>query len=183
MWLIIAILALLQNICCIQTATTQADDLAAFADEASRTTIVTYEKGTTSISRIEALQNRLRQDCQCEVAHLPHIGAFTLTYTNRIHTQAATLETLDGVTGAAEDDVITIPEPVDESSMDAVFSTLSTDTRVLGNLQVPNDPGFRNQYALAQLSNNADINAQEGWAEYLSDSKGASASGPKVLLQ
>ena len=48
--------------------------------------------------------------------------------------------------------------------------------------QTPNDPQFNLQWALQNLNNDADINAQNGWTEYLSDPQGGSASGPSVIV-
>ena len=46
----------------------------------------------------------------------------------------------------------------------------------------PNDPGFRYQWALQSLDNEADINCQEGWEAYKADSQGGSADGPTVVV-
>ena len=45
-----------------------------------------------------------------------------------------------------------------------------------------NDPNLDIQWALGNLSNNADINWREGLAKYLADSQGGSASGPNVVV-
>ena len=47
---------------------------------------------------------------------------------------------------------------------------------------MPRDPLFNKQWALDHPGNDADINAVEGWDEYLSDSIGASDSGPNVII-
>merc|ERR1712029_1042155 len=46
----------------------------------------------------------------------------------------------------------------------------------------PNDPEFQDQWALQSLANEADINCQEGWEAYTSDSLGGSAAGPSVVV-
>ena len=45
-----------------------------------------------------------------------------------------------------------------------------------------NDPDLLIQWALGNLSNNADINWREGLAKYLADSQGGSSSGPSVVV-
>ena len=50
-----------------------------------------------------------------------------------------------------------------------------------GNSPV-NDPNLDIQWALGNLSNNADINWREGLAKYLADSQGGSSSGPSVVV-
>ena len=44
----------------------------------------------------------------------------------------------------------------------------------------PNDPYFRNQWALG--NNAGDINWQEGKAKYRQDSQGGSPNGPKLVV-
>ena len=58
-------------------------------------------------------------------------------------------------------------------------SLLQTERQ--GNSPV-NDPNFDMQWALGDLSNNADINWREGLAKYLADSQGGSSSGPIVVV-
>ena len=62
-----------------------------------------------------------------------------------------------------------------------IHEKCSFQTERQGNSPV-NDPNLGIQWALGDLSNNADINWREGLAKYLADSQGGSSSGPSVVV-
>ena len=74
-----------------------------------------------------------------------------------------------------EDEFVTIPEepieelinPMNENYYDQIIP--------------PNDIKFKYQWALQKLSNQADINAQEGWKEYLSATNGGNANKEVIV--
>merc|ERR1711963_1140918 len=100
-------------------------------------------------------QQRLETVCRCQVKHLPHVGAFILSYDSKDHIPLESLELDNDKVFGVMDEVVTI----------------STD-----NVEViPNDAYFSYQWPLANLENDADINAQEGWDEYRSMNIGSKA--------
>ena len=190
-------------------------DLKMHGELASRTSIVSYKKDSLSDKRIKQLKNQLRKDCNCDVQHLPHVGAFILTYRSRSHTLAKDLNLEAFGLAACEDGIVTTnnfhanaieadnmedsyPDSdgngdgigtVDEGNKDEEIFINDTISRrsadpilQLSTRQIPNDPKFNLQWALQNLNNDADINAQNGWNEYLSDSQGGSATGPSVIV-
>lgn len=199
----------------IEARNNKFQDLKMHRESASRTSIVSYKKDSLSDERIKHLKNQLRKDCNCDVRHLSHVGAFILTYRSRSHTLAKNLNL--GVFGlaACEDGIVTTNSfhtnaiedgHIDDSYLDSDsdgdgVGTIEEDNKEqeisinetisrrspdpilkLSTRQVPNDPKFNLQWALQNLNNDADINAQNGWNEYLSDSQGGSATGPSVIV-
>ena len=192
MWSIIVTFAVLHmKFYCVHAANADAIEMAMLGEQAARTSIVTYEKNRMSYGQIQALHNRLELDCQCDVEHLPHTGTFILTYPHQFHTLAVNLESVDGVAAAMEDMIVTVPdlESGDQTNnLEELINSLTLPedqfdgSRRFGTQQTPTDPDFQKQWALGKLANKADINAQEGWTEYMSDSQGGSPNGPKVVV-
>ena len=133
-------------------------------EKAARTTIISYRKSEMTLDEIAAEETRLRTECRCNVQHLSSVGAFILTYDSSDHLGLSNLNL------AASKEV---------GIEDQIASILDDD---LTTRQTPNDPFFSSQWPLANLSNDADINAQEGWDEYLSDQNGSSESGSDVIV-
>ena len=162
----------------------------------AKTSIVTYKKAFTSEKNVFAFLNDLENDSGLKVKHLPNLGAFLITYIEieRMRSKKRILfkmvnryqMTFD------EDAFVTIPEdprlrnhegeveipipdePVEElpDLPDEPFKKL-TNNRNLDQTIPPDDAHFQLQWALHKLSNQADINAQEGWNEFLSHTNAA----------
>ena len=94
---------------------------------------------------------RLESICNCEVTHLRHVGAFILSYDNKDHTPADTLNLgiENGI--AVEDRVI--------STMGGSVRPILTNYHPKLTNGMPDDPFFRYQWPLKHLGNGADINA------------------------
>merc|ERR1712223_999478 len=140
-------------------------DLAFRKAKTEKTSIIVYDKHQMSEEEVAAEIDRIvskceELECPCEVRKLGKIGVLEVTWSCDPHPPVSELE-LDGTkeTGA-EDQVV----------------------NAYTNSPPPTDPEFSEQWALQDLSNNADINIAEGWAEYLSDAKGGSATGPSVVV-
>ena len=133
-------------------------------DQAARTTIVSYRKSEMTLDEITAEETRLRTECRCNVQHLSSVGAFILTFDSSDHLGLSNLNLAASKEVGIEDQIVSILD--DE----------------IAARQTPTDPFFSSQWPLANLSNDADINAQEGWDEYLSDQNGRSESGSDVIV-
>lgn len=133
-------------------------------ERASKTIIVSYKKRNMIEGEVSEVLQKIKTKCNCQVKHLQRVGAFILTYDHTNHSAAASLE-LDIENWVAIDD--------------RVISILDDDIKLN---ETPRDPLFNKQWALDHSGNDADINAVEGWDEYLSDSIGGSDSGPNVIV-
>merc|ERR1712142_294543 len=134
-------------------------------EEARHHSIVTYNKAEVKAAgSLENLQAQIQAACDCTVRHLASIGAFLLDYESADHMDAAKFLDIPEVTHATEDVAVMI-----DFDQERQTST-------------PNDPRFEDQWALQSLTNEADINCQEGWQAYNSDSQGGSANGPSVIV-
>jgi hypothetical protein len=139
-------------------------DLLSIQEKVAKTSIITYIKSEFTARQIQNEMRRIEQSCKCHVEHLPKVGAFILTFKNEIHISVNNLQLDPTKEAGAEDEIVTLFEG------DASLQ------------KTPNDPRFRSQWSLGNLANNADINAQSGWTEYLSDSTGGNRNGPKVVV-
>jgi len=142
-------------------------DLAMREEKSSKTSIIVYDKFQMSnedvdaeITRIEAKCNEL--DCPCSVMKLDKVGVLEVTWSCDNHPSVHDLGLDSAKETGAEDQLVN------------AYVTHPTPP--------PTDPRFSEQWALQDLANNADINIAEGWAEYLSDAKGADANGPSVVV-
>jgi len=140
-------------------------DLAFRKAKTEKTSIIVYDKHRMSEEEVAAEIDRIvskceELECPCEVRKLCKIGVLEVIWSCDPHPAVDDLE-LDGTkeTGA-EDQLV----------------------HAYTNSPPPTDPRFSEQWALQDLSNNADINIAEGWAEYLSDEQGGSATGPSVVV-
>ena len=167
----------------------------------AKTSIVTYKKAITSEENVLSFLNELKNDSGLKVEHLPNLGAFLIIYHDmeRMGSRKRSLLRMvddyemtfdeDGFVTFPEDpslrdDVdITIPDepeeelPNDRDGVDILVpdepeEDLPND-RTLDQTIPPKDVYFEDQWALQKLDNEADINAQEGWAEYISATNGA----------
>jgi len=134
-------------------------------EEATKHSIVTYNKASVAAAgSLEALEAKIKEKCNCNIEHLASIGAFKLNYDSSDHLNAAEMLEIPDISHASEDLV--------------VFMDLDRERQSTS----PNDPKFSDQWALQIKSNEADINAQEGWQTYMSDSQGGSPDGPNVIV-
>lgn len=108
--------------------------------------------------------SRIKRECDCWVKHLPFVGASILSYHNKHKLRS---------------NVVRVNRAKEVMIEDEVFQIFGES---LQSTRTPNDPSFQEQWALRNLPNEADINAQEGWAEYLSDPVGGSPNEPKVIV-
>ena len=129
----------------------------------AKTSIIAYNKdkvdANEEVKRIAQKCNEL--NCPCEVIKLINLGALEVVWSCDDHPSVDEL--------VADDEIGAEDELVDLFDTDA---------------PVPTDPRFGRQWALSipRMSNKADINIQEGWAEYLSDAQGGDANGPSVVV-
>merc|ERR1712223_460225 len=140
-------------------------DLAFRKAKTEKTSIIVYDKHQMREEEVAAEINRFvskceELECPCDVRKLCKIGVLEVIWSCDLHPAVDDLE-LDGnkETGA-EDQLV----------------------NAYNNSPPPTDPRFSEQWALQDLSNHADINIAEGWAEYLSDAQGGSATGPSVVV-
>jgi len=146
-------------------------------ETAAKNQIVSYNKEELKAAGgIAALTAELKETCQCKVEPLEAIGAFILHYTSADHMSAEQLKMkVKDVAHASEDHVY---------HMEFGKYSMTSKAELIQERQssTPNDPKFGSQWALQSLDNNADINCQEGWQAYKSDSQGGSADGPSVVV-
>ena len=140
-------------------------DLAFRKAKTEKTSIIVYDKHQMSEEEVAAEIDRIvskceELECPCEVRKLGKIGVLEVIWSCDLHPAVDDLE-LDGTKETGAEDQL-----------------VNADT----NSPPPTDPEFSDQWALQDLSNNADINIAEGWAEYLSDAQGGSATGPSVVV-
>ena len=121
-----------------------------------------YKKEDWTDSMIEQEAARLRAACSCEVESLSFVGAFIMNDVKR---------------GAAR----TIDRQLNRTKViveqDQVIEFDSVSSAIL-----PNDPYFKEQWSLSDNQNDADINAQQGWEEYLTDNQGGDPNGPSTIV-
>merc|ERR1712165_586979 len=128
----------------------------AIKDEGAKNSILMYDPKTVghTYNDISELVAKVKSICECEVEHLPSVQSLILHYKDSAHLPASAFSFIPGIVYADEDE-----------SDDGKDRFISESDR-----SAPNDPEFGNQWALASLTNNADINWQEGHAKYLADS-------------
>ena len=147
----------------------------------AKTSIVTYKKAITSEENALSFLDELKNDFGLKVEHLPNLGAFLITYNDmeRMGSRKRNLLRMvdDYEMTFDEDGFVTFPEDpslrvVEIPIPDEPEEELPND-RTLDQTIPPKDVYFEYQWALQKLDNEADINAQEGWAEYISATNGA----------
>ena len=99
-----------------------------------------------------------------EVKHLPNVGGFILTFKSEAHRLERSEELLDMGIDWTEDHVVKLP-PIERGKTFQLndLPSLSRSTSI-----PPNDSQFSSLWAFQNLANNADINMQDAWQEYLS---------------
>ena len=142
--------------------------LSQLQEKASRTFIISYHRANLSSLETQELENTIRKSCECKVEHLPFTRTFILTHDeiNRIRVDRLALPS--GVT-LKRDRFVNITIDKQENYMN-IIKLASSDVKM--------DPGYHLQWAFQNLSNNADINAEEAWKIYKSDSIGSKAMHP-----
>ena len=171
--------------------------------------IVSYKKAMMSEADVQRSMRKLERHCRCDVRRLTHVGAFILKYKDGIQADISQLHLDSNLMSACDDGVIRLNPPrkinkvkghkrenflkrpslmsnntpvrenneIDKEQSGTHENTINLDIR-----QTPTDPSFNQQWPLANLNNDADINAQSGWDEYLSDPMGASSTCPAVIV-
>ena len=209
MW-ILGVWVILHFFHAIEGGRGSSSELKLLRDATAKTSIVTYKKQKLTENKINELMESLKKDCRCTIRHLKHVGAFVLTYTKRSHMMVKNIKLdktvmaacEDGIVKINNDDVLDLGDQI-EVHLDNDNETISidgvahhsasyrgiekiddekSDHAAITKRQIPNDPLFNFQWALKNLNNNADINAQDGWDEYLSDSQGGNPNGPSVIV-
>jgi len=145
-------------------------------EDCAKNSILMYDPDI--VEDIKELEAEIQKICKCKIEHLPSIQSFILHYKDSTHLPASTFSSLPGIIFSNEDEIIM---PPDDEIEDADDERMAMDTERQGNNPV-NDPNLGIQWALGDLSNNADINWREGLAKYLADSQGGSSSGPSVVV-
>ena len=157
-------LVMLLNITFNEASEIKSSDLDTNEQRAAKTMIVSYKKSKMTAFQVTNEHTRIKNKCQCDIQHLPNVGAFILTYTTANHA---------GV------DILKL-DPSKEIGVDDEVVTIFDDD--LTRRQTPTDPAFHSQWPLKNLNNEADINAQDGWDQYLADTNGGNPTGPKVVV-
>ena len=214
-WLFFFVLNVLNPLSCYGGQNNKARDLKIFGEKAAMTSIVSYKKQLLTDLEIKQLMTQLKRDCSCNVHHLPHVGAFILSYKSRSHTLVKNFRLNHLGLAACEDGIVTTNELHDKATnhgyINKPYQYLDDDGDGIGTFgdnsldseqffndtikrrspdpiiqlssrQTPSDPSYNLQWPLQNLNNEADINAQNGWDEYISDSQGGSAAGPSVIV-
>ena len=121
-----------------------------------------YKKEDLTDSEIIQEAARIRAYCSCEVESLLFVGVNIVNSAKR---------------GAAR----TISRHLNSSKViveqDQVLELHSVSSAI-----PPNDPYFKEQWSLSDNQNDADINAQQGWEEYLTDNQGGDPNGPSTIV-
>ena len=132
--------ALFSSVCCRYAWVTSRSDSKEIQEKAAKNTIVAYDKSSMAEDEITNEMKRLENECNCNVKNLDSVGVFILSHTNTTHPMAKDINLDPTKEIGADDEIVT------------VFDTI-----------VPTDPEFSQQWALAELDNDADINIAEGW--------------------
>merc|ERR1712038_1502703 len=140
-------------------------DLAFRKEKTQKTSIIVYDKHQMSKEEVAEEIDRIVSKCEelgcpCDVKNLGKIGVLEVTWNCDPHPDVNDLGLDDTKETGAEDQLV----------------------NAYTNSPPPTDPRFSDLWALQDLSNNADINIAEGWAEYLSDAQGGPATGPSVVV-
>merc|ERR1712223_472589 len=140
-------------------------DLAFRKAKTEKASIIVYDKHQMSKAEVAEEIDRIVSKCEelgcpCDVKNLGKIGVLEVTWNCDPHPDVNDLGLDDTKETGAEDQLV----------------------NAYTNSPPPTDPRFSDLWALQDLSNNADINIAEGWAEYLSDAKGGDANGPSVVV-
>jgi len=140
-------------------------DLAFRTAKTQKTSIIVYDKHQMSKEEVAEEIDRIVSKCEelgcpCDVKNLGKIGVLEVTWNCDPHPDVNDLGLDNTKETGAEDQLV----------------------NAYTNSPPPTDPRFSDLWALQDLSNNADINIAEGWAEYLSDAQGGSATGPSVVV-
>ena len=135
-----------------------------FKDQTSKVLIGTYLKQTMRDDSLQEAIEKLNRIEDVVVKHLPNVGGFILTFKSEAHRLERSEDLLDMGIDWAEDHVVQLP-PVEEGETLHLndLPQLSRSTSI-----PPNDSQFTSLWAFQNLTNNADINMQEAWNEYLS---------------
>ena len=142
--------------------------LSQLQEKASRTFIISYHRANLSSLETQELENTIRKSCECKVEHLPFTRTFILTHDEINRMRVDRLALPSGLTLKRER-VVKIAIDNQENYMN-IIKLAASDVRM--------DPGYHLQWAFQNLSNNADINAEEAWTIYKSDSIGSKAINP-----
>ena len=151
-----------------------------FADEdvASKTLIGTYLKRDMRDDSLQEAMARLYAMENVKVEHLPNVGGFVLTFQNEAHRMDRMDEINDLGIHWSEDRMVVLPDERSEEIRFGIQPPLNATSR--STAIPPNDGYFQYLWAYQKLSNNADMNMQEGWQKYLDN--GGSSNGPEVIV-
>ena len=126
-----------------------------------------YEKVGLTASEVEQQAARMyasiRADCSCEVESLPFVGVFIWNEAKR---------------GAAR----TINRHLNSTKVIVEQDQVIELYGIVSSATPPNDPYFKLQWSLSDNPNDAHINAQQGWEEYLTDNQGGDPDGPSTIV-
>ena len=138
-----------------------------FRDEqVSKVLIGTYLKEEMRDVSLQKAMDKLNGLEDVEVKHLPNVGGFILTFKSEAHRLERSEELLDMGIDWTEDHVVKLP-PI-ERGKTFQFNDLPSLSRSTSTSIPPNDSQFSSLWAFQNLANNADINMQDAWQEYLS---------------
>ena len=146
----------------------QAQTEMVFMDEqASKTLIGTYFEEEMRDGSLQEAMDKLNRLKDVKVEHLPKIGAFILTFMNEAHRLERSEDLLDMSISWKESHKMEMPNMENGPP----FKISSSQTLLPRTNSIPpNDGRFNELWAFQNLANNADINMQEGWQEYVGHS-------------
>ena len=136
-----------------------------FRDEqVSKVLIGTYLKEDMRDDSLQEAINKLNGLEDVKLEHLPNVGGFILTFKSEAHRLERSEDLLDMGIDWTEDHVVELPHIERGKTFQLNdLPSLSRSTSI-----PPNDSQFSSLWAFQNLTNNADINMQEAWQEYLS---------------
>ena len=135
-----------------------------FRDEqVSKVLIGTYLKEDMRDDSLQEAINKLNGLEDVKLEHLPNVGGFILTFKSEAHRLERSEDLLDMGIDWTEDHVVELPHIERGKTFQLNdLPSLSRSTSI-----PPNDSQFSSLWAFQNLTNNADINMQEAWSEYL----------------
>ena len=136
-----------------------------FRDEqVSKVLIGTYLKEEMRDDSLQEAMDKLNGLEDVKVKHLPNVGGFVLTFKSEAHRLERSEDLLDLGIDWTEDHVVELP-PIERGKTLQLNDLLS---QLRSTSIPPNDSQFSSLWAFQNLANNADINMQEAWQEYVS---------------
>ena len=95
-------------------------------EDAAKNSVLTYDRAMVEAAGgLAALEQKIKDTCQCNVEHLASAGAFILHYPSSDHPAAESLMNIEGINGAADDHVVHIDEETSEGDAREIHPLLT----------------------------------------------------------